>query len=157
MKDELAERGRSGEDRQALLDELLAIVTDVQSADEQIGGLIRGDRIGWERLRAIAQAKPRLPRDHGHLAALSTSYSYLRQFTPAVLSSVGFAGGTAATELLIAVAMLELNATGHRKVFDEAPTGFVPAKWRGYLKQARGSGDPTAYRHYWEPCVARLA
>nr|WP_280344301.1 hypothetical protein [Nocardia abscessus] len=44
-----------------------------------------------------------------------------------MLSSVGFAGGTAATDLLIAVAMLrELNATGRRKVFDEAPTGFVP-------------------------------
>ncbi|WSG61217.1 Tn3 family transposase [Nocardia sp. NBC_01730] len=155
MKDELAERGRSGEDRQALLDELLTIINDPLVLDEQVGGLIRGDRIGWERLRAaIAQAKPRLPRDHGHLAALNTSYSYLRQFTPHVLSSVGFAGGTAATELLIAVNMLrELNATGRRKVFDEAPTGFVPVKWRGYLEEARKSGNPTAYRHYWELCV----
>jgi len=155
MKDELAESGRSGEDRQALLDEMLAIVTDAAIADEQIGGLIRGEKIGWERLRAaIAQAKPRLPRDHGHLAALNTSYSYLRQFTPHVLSSVGFSGGTAATELLIAVNMLrELNATGRRKVFDEAPTGFVPTKWRGYLEEARRSGNPTAYRHYWELCV----
>lgn len=74
MQQELAERGKSGEDRQALLDELLAIVTDPQITDEEIGGLIRGDRIGWDRLRAaIAQAKPRLPRDHGHLAALDSS------------------------------------------------------------------------------------
>ncbi|WSJ01035.1 Tn3 family transposase [Nocardia sp. NBC_01329] len=155
MQQELAERGRSGEDRQALLDDLLAIVTDPAVADEEIGALIRGDAIGWERLRAaIAQAKPRLPRDHGHLAALDSSYNYLRQFTPAVLSTVGFAGGTAASELLIAVAMLrELNATGRRKVFDEAPTGFVPAKWRGYLDAARKSGSATAYRHYWELCV----
>ncbi|MGY2025738.1 Tn3 family transposase, partial [Nocardia gipuzkoensis] len=155
MQQELAERGRSGEDRQALLDDLLAIVTDPAVADEEIGALIRGDAIGWERLRAaIAQAKPRLPRDHGHLAALDSSYNYLRQFTPAVLSTVGFAGGTAASELLIAVAMLrELNATGRRKVFDEAPTGFVPAKWRGYLDAARKSGSTTAYRHYWELCV----
>lgn len=117
--------------------------------------MIRGDAIGWERLRAaIARAKPRLPRDHGHLAALDSSYNYLRQFTPAVLSTVEFAGGTAATELLIAVAMLrELNATARRKVFDEAPTGFVPAKWRGYLDAARKSGSATAYRHYWELCV----
>ncbi len=71
-----------------------------------------------------------------------------------MLSSVGFAGGTAATDLLIAVAMLrELNATGRRKVFDEAPTGFVPTKWRGYLEEARRCGNPTAYRHYWELCV----
>jgi hypothetical protein len=60
--------------------------------------MIRGQRIGWERLRAaIAQAKLRLPRDYGHLAALNTSYSYLREFTPYVLSSAGLAGGTAAT------------------------------------------------------------
>ncbi|MFI6309049.1 Tn3 family transposase [Nocardia fusca] len=155
MQAELAERGKTGEDRQALLDDLLAILTDPAVADEDIGALIRGEKIGWERLRAaIAQAKPRLPRDHGHLAALDSSYNYLRQFTPAVLATVGFAGGTAASELLIAVAMLrELNATGRRKVFDEAPTGFVPTKWRGYLEQARKSGSATAYRHYWELCV----
>jgi hypothetical protein len=106
MQQQLAERGKSGEDRQSLLDDLLKIVTDLQIPDEEIGGLIRGDRIGWERLRAgIAQATPRLPRDHGHLAALDSSYNYLRQFTPAVLSAVRFAGGTSATELLVAVAM----------------------------------------------------
>jgi len=155
MQEQLADRGKSGEDRQALLDELLAIVTDPQIADEQIGGLIRGEQIGWERLRAaIAQARPRLPRDHGHLTELDSSYSYLRQFTPVVLANVRFAGGTAATELLIAVNMLrELNATNARKVFDGAPTGFVPTKWRGYLDEARKSGSATAYRHYWELCV----
>nr|WP_245673269.1 Tn3 family transposase [Nocardia lijiangensis] len=155
MKDALAERGKSGEARQALLDDLLAIITDPVIADEDVGGLIRGEKIGWDRLRAaLAQAKPRLPRDHGQLAALDSSYSYMRQFTPVVLSAVTFAGGTAATELLIAVAMLrELNATGRRKVFEEAPAGFVPAKWRGYLEEARKTGNTTAYRHYWELCV----
>lgn len=155
MKEELAERGKTGEDRQALLDDLLRILTDPQIPDEDIGGMIRGEDIGWERLRAaIAQARPRLPRDHGHLAALDSSYTYLRRFTPAVLSTVRFAGGTSATELLIAVDMLrELNATGRRKVFDEAPTGFVPAKWRGYLDEARKSGNAVAYRHFRELCV----
>jgi hypothetical protein len=78
MRDALAERGKAGEDRQALLDDLLAIITDPQISDEQIGGLIRGDRIGWPRLwSAVAQAAPRLPRDHGHLAALDGSYGYV--------------------------------------------------------------------------------
>lgn len=59
MQAELAERGKSGEDRQALLDDLLAIVTDPAVADEEIGALIRGEKVGWDRLRAaIAQAKP---------------------------------------------------------------------------------------------------
>ncbi|WP_435712875.1 hypothetical protein, partial [Bacillus sp. 'calajunan'] len=68
MQQRLAERGKTGEDRQALLDVLMEIVTDPGVPDEEIGALIRGEKIGWERLRAaIAQAKPRLPRDHGHL------------------------------------------------------------------------------------------
>ncbi|GAB2719059.1 Tn3 family transposase [Arthrobacter bambusae] len=155
MRDALAERGRTGEDRQALLDDLLAIITDPAVPDEQIGGLIRGDRIGWPRLRsAMAQAVPRLPRDHGHLTALDGSYGYLRQFTPHVLAAVTFAGGTAAAGLLDAVEILRgLNATGARRVPADAPTGFVPARWRGYLETAATSGNTSDYRHYWELCT----
>lgn len=59
MRDAPAERGKAGEDRQALLDDLLAIITVPQISDEQIGGLIRGERIGWPRLRsAVTQAAP---------------------------------------------------------------------------------------------------
>jgi hypothetical protein len=160
MRDALAERGKAGEDRQALLDDLLAIITDPAVPDEQIGGLIRGERIGWPRLRsAVAQAVPRLPRDHGHLATLDGSYGYLRQFTPQVLSpqvlsAVRFAGGTAAIGLLDAVEILrELNVSGARRVPDDAPDGFVPARWRGYLDTAAKSGNSSAYRHYWELCT----
>ena len=155
MRDALAERGKAGEDRQALLDELLAIITDPGVPDEQIGGLIRGERIGWPRLRsAMAQGAPRLPRDHGHLAALDGSYGYLRQFTPQLLAAVRFAGGTAATGLLEAVEILrELNATGGRRVPSDAPDGFVPARWRGYLETTARSGSASAYRHYWELCT----
>jgi hypothetical protein len=52
MRDALAERGKAGEDRQALLDDLLTTIFDVGVDDEAIGGLIRGDRIGWPRLLA---------------------------------------------------------------------------------------------------------
>nr|WP_232328072.1 Tn3 family transposase [Kibdelosporangium sp. MJ126-NF4]CEL16561.1 Mobile element protein [Kibdelosporangium sp. MJ126-NF4] len=155
MRDALAERGKAGEDRQALLDAILSIVGDPAVADEDVGALIRGERIGWERLRAAqATALPRLPRDHGHLAALDGSYGYLRQFIPQVLAAVEFAGGTAAADLLAAVDVLrELNATGARRVPPGAPDGFVPARWRGYLDTALKSGNSNAYRHYWELCV----
>ncbi|MEU0478341.1 Tn3 family transposase [Streptosporangium sp. NPDC006013] len=155
MRDALAERGKAGEDRQALLDDLLVIITDPQISDEQIGGLIRGERIGWPRLRsAVTQAAPRLPRDHGHLAALDGSYGYLRQFTPQALAAVRFAGGTASAGSLEALEILrELNATGARRVPADAPDGFVPARWRGYLETAAKSGNTSAYRHYWELCT----
>jgi len=155
MRDALTERAKSGEDRQALLDAMLAIVADTDIPDEQVGGLIRGEMIGWERLRAARDSAPaRLPRDHGHLAALDSSYSYLRQFTPNVLEIVRFDGATSATQVLEAVDVLrELNATGTRKVPGDAPSGFVPARWRGYLDDALKSGNSSAYRHYWELCV----
>ncbi len=156
MRDALAERGKAGEGRQVLLDELLAVIADTTIADEDIGGVIRGERIGWARIRAaMAQAVSRLPRDHGHLGALDvSSYGYLRQFTPQVLAAVEFAGGTAAAELLAAVEILRaLNATGARRVPAGAPTGFVPTRWRGYLDTAHAAGNTSAYRHFWELCT----
>ncbi len=155
MIDELAERAKSGEDRQALLDDMLTIVTDAAIPDEEIGALIRGERIGWERLEAaLATAAPRLPRDHGHLAMLEGAYLYLRQFTPDVLQALDFTGGKNAQPLIAALGMLrQLNATGARKVPKGAPTEFVPARWRGYLEQAARTGNAVEYRHYWELTV----
>lgn len=80
--------------------------------------------------------------------------TYLRQFAPAVLAAVRFAGGPGTEQLLQGVSILtELYATGSRKVPAGAPTGFVPTKWAGYLTAAAEAGDATAYRHYWELSV----
>lgn len=154
MTEALAERARGGENRQALLDEILSILLDPVVGDEQIGGLIRG-RVGMERLRAaFAARQERLPRDHGHLAMMDASTSYLRQFAPAVLAAVSFAGGPGTEPLLAAVSVLtELYTSGTRKVPASAPVGFVPVKWAGYIAGAAEAGDVTAYRHYWELCV----
>jgi Tn3 transposase DDE domain len=150
----LAERAKGGENRQALLDEILTIVLDPAIGDEQIGPLLRG-RIGMDRMRAAwADRRERLPRDHGHLAMMDASMTYLRQFAPNVLRAVRFAGGPGTDELLQAVSMLtELYATGARKVPAGAPVGFVPTKWAGYLAAAAEAGDATAYRRYWELAV----
>jgi TnpA family transposase len=151
---QLVERAKAGEDRQALLDAILPVLLDPAIPDEEVGGLLRAG-LGMARLRAaFAQAWARLPRDHGQLSMLDASYAYLRQFTPEVLEAVAFAGGTGAQELLAAVAVLkELNASGARRVPDGTPAGFVPARYQGYLDAARQAGDAAAYRHYWELCV----
>ena len=63
----LAERARGGEDRQALLNDILKIVLDPDVSDDQVGARLRGDT-GHERMRAAWEARrDRLPRDHGHL------------------------------------------------------------------------------------------
>jgi TnpA family transposase len=150
----LAERARGGEDRQALLDEILRIVLDPSVGDEQVGTRLR-ERVGLGRMRAAWEGRrERLPRDHGHLAMLDVSMGYLRQFVPDVLAAVRFAGGPGTEELLRATAVLaELYATRARKVPPDVPAGFVPARWAGYLETAAAAGDVTAYRHYWELCV----
>lgn len=151
MKEALEERAKGGENRQVLLDDILTIVLDPAIGDEQIGGVLRA-QVGMDRMRAAwASRRERLPRDHGHLAMMDASMSYLRQFAPAVLAAVRFAGGPGTDELLRAVSMLaELYAVGTRKVPAGAPSGFVPAKWAGYLADP---GSVTAYRHYWELAV----
>jgi hypothetical protein len=137
-----------------LLEMILPVLADPGIPDDQVGGLLRG-QIGMGVLReAAATGWPALPRDHGRLSAMDTSYTYLRQFTPNVLAAIDFNGGPGTAELMQAVAMLaELNRTGGRKVPDSAPDGFVPARFRDYLAKARQAGDDTAYRHYWELCV----
>ncbi len=150
----LAERARKGEARQLLMDVILPVLADPSVPDEQVGGRLR-DQIGMQRLREITSDswKP-LPKDHGRLSELDSSYSYLRQFTPNVLAVIDFQGGPGTAELMEAVAILkEMNRLGGRKVPAGAPTGFVPAKYAGYLEKARKSGEDTAYRHYWELCV----
>ena len=154
LTEALAERARGGEDRQALLDDILKIVLDPDVGDDQVGARLRGD-IGHERMRAAWEARrERLPRDHGHLAMMDASMAYLRQFVPDVLAAVRFDGGPGMEDLLQAVAVLAgLYAAKARKVPDGAPDGFVPARWAGYLEKAAKDGDVTAYRHYWELCV----
>jgi TnpA family transposase len=154
VKAKLAERAKSGESRQKLLDDILDIVLDT-AVGRRAGrhAVARAGRHGADA-SARDSAPPRLPRDHGHLAELDASIGYLRQFAPYVLGAVRFAGGTDAAELLKAVSMLtELYATGNRKVPEPTQEGFVPIRWRGYLADAKAAGDITAYRHYWELCV----
>jgi len=88
----LAERAKTGEVRQLLLQVILPALADPAIPDEQVGGLLR-EQIGMQRLREAAAGgwKP-LPRDRGRLSAMRSSYSYLRQFAPDVLSVTGFQG-----------------------------------------------------------------
>ncbi|MFF4621809.1 Tn3 family transposase [Nonomuraea jabiensis] len=150
----LAERAKKGEARQLLMDVILPVLIDPGVADEQVGGLLR-ERIGMDKLREVASVswKP-LPRDHGRLAALEASHTYLRRFTPQVLEAVDFQGGPGIADLMEAVEILkELNRVGGRKVPAGVPMSFVPARYADYLVKARKAGDDTAFRHYWEICT----
>ncbi|MGB7981402.1 MAG: Tn3 family transposase, partial [Candidatus Nanopelagicales bacterium] len=150
----LADRARTGEDRQQLLEVVLGVLADESIPHEAVGGLLR-DQLGRQNLADTqAEVWVDLPRGHGRLRALAGSYPYLRQFTPDVLAAIDFQGGPGMGQLMDAVSVLgDLNRTGRRKVRGGAPAGFVPRRYAGYLAQARRSGDDVGYRHYWELCV----
>jgi hypothetical protein len=83
----LAERARGGEDRQALLDDILKIVLDPDVADDQVGARLRRE-IGHDRMRAAWEARrERLPRDHGtwRFVPLSWTSSPLRHLSRPLL------------------------------------------------------------------------
>jgi TnpA family transposase len=150
----LVERAKKGEERQLLVDVILPVLADPGIPDEQVGGILRG-KITMAKLREVMAGpwKP-LPKDHGRLSALDSSYTYLRQFTPNVLDVIDFQGGPGTSDLMAALAILKaLNKGGGRKVHAGAPDSFVPARYAEYLAKARRDGDDTAYRHYWELCV----
>ena len=134
LADMLAERAKSGEDRQALLDDMLAITLDPAITHEQVGALLRaGATVGMERMRSARAARQeRLPRDHGHLAMLDASMSYLRQFAPAMLAAVRFAGGTrrhgaCAGGRDTGGVVCDRDPQGP----GGAPAAFVPTRWAG--------------------------
>ncbi|MFD9569256.1 DUF4158 domain-containing protein [Streptomyces sp. NPDC059982] len=82
LRDVLAERAKHSEDRLALLEEILPVLAEAGIPDEAVGTLLRG-KIGMSRLRtAHAAATVRLPKNHGHLALLEGSYTYIRQTRP---------------------------------------------------------------------------
>ncbi len=150
----LIERAKKGEARHLLMDVILPVLADPSIPDEDAGGLLRSS-IGMSKLREVVSGGWRpLPRDHGRLSAMDSSYSYLRQFTPDVLSAIDFQGGPGTAGLMEAVAVLkELNGLGGRKVPPDAPAGFAPARYAEYLEKARKAGDDASFRHYWELCV----
>ncbi|SDG69828.1 Transposase and inactivated derivatives, TnpA family [Lentzea fradiae] len=150
----LVARAKASERKLDLLEEILAVAVDEAVADVEVGARLRRG-IGMDRLRAARRdPRDRLQRDHGHLALIDASFTYLREFAPHVVAALEFVGSAEAKPLVEAVEVLrELYAKGGRKVPDGAPAQFVPTRWRGYLDHARKTGNATAYRHYWELCT----
>ncbi|MGZ4619665.1 MAG: hypothetical protein ACXV3F_13340, partial [Frankiaceae bacterium] len=140
-------------ERLRLLDEILDIVLDDGLDDAAVGANLR--HLGRDRLAGAARPPDeRPPADGGHLALLEARHSYLRQFAPHVLAAIEFSASVEASEVLNAVTLLRrLNAEGRRTVPDDAPTGFVPARWQPYLDAAHAAGKTAEYRHYWELAV----
>ena len=90
------------------------------------------------------------PLDDSYVDFFETRYGYLRQCTPTFLATMTFQSTQEPEPLLEAVTLLhQLNTTHRRTVPPEAPTDFVPLKWRPYVVAPDGRID----RHYYELCT----
>lgn len=143
---------RATNEKVALFRQIGRLLLDPGVPDERVRAAAYDLGGSPERLLRAVEECERLARpvDDNYFDFLAQRYSHVRQFAPAFLSAFDFRGGRAGDPLLAAVELLrEMNAAGKRLVPDDAPLGFVPAKWGPYVVGAGGRID----RRYWELCV----
>jgi TnpA family transposase len=107
--------------------------------------------VSWEVFAARVADADQLarPERFDFLDQLGSGYTQLRRSTPTLLETLQLKAAPAAAELLEAVETLKtLNATGARKVPEEAPTGFVRKRWQDQVFTAQGVD-----RRFYELCV----
>lgn len=131
----------------------------------RVGSLILDDSIADEALRtsifkhispedlkaAVADANA-IMRPEGYdcrsavrFDFLEKRYSYIRQFSPALLAEVPFTSNVENDDVLQAISLLnELNRSGTRKLPSHSPVSFIPRKWLSFVKD-RGIVQRRAY------------
>lgn len=103
----------------------------------------------WDQLITAVETAQKLSRpiDYDYLDLIEGRYSYLRKYTPALLSNIEFHATPSAKPIMDAVhTVQEMNASGKRKLSDDAPTSFLPQRWRKYVI----GSDGTINRSYYE-------
>ena len=138
---------RATNEKVVLFKDLTGMVLDPQIADPDLRTQIY-KRHPKERLQAAMEESERLmrPPDDNYFDFLTGRYNYVRQFAPAFLSAFTFRANRRGEPLVEAVSVLNRIK---RKVPENTPVDFVPAKWRPYVIDKESKID----RHYYEMCV----
>ena len=89
------------------------------------------------------------PATFDHLHLVGDHYSMLRRYTPELLDVLKLKAAPAAQAVLDAIDMVrEMNATGSRKVPDDAPIAFVKTRWKPLVITGEGID-----RRFYEICA----
>lgn len=134
---------------QILLDKISALILDDAIEDSQLRKMIF-TQVKKEILEQhLLASKTWLTGKFSHLFHLVVErFSYLRQFSPALISHLQFeAKGERATHLLKAIDLLhDMNQQQKRKLPDDAPIEFIPKKLRSLVKpDPQGFLDKSAW------------
>lgn len=90
------------------------------------------------------------PLDDSYFDLFATRYSNLRQFAPKFLETFTWRANQTENSLLEAIeVMRRINAAGQRKLPEDAPREFIPAKWKPYVLDKSGQCS----RRYYELCL----
>lgn len=138
---------RATNEKVAMFTDLTGMVLDPQIADPDLRTHIY-KRHPKEHLQAAMEEseRPMRPLDDNYFDFLTGRYNYVRQFAPMLLATFTFRSNLRGEPLVEAVSVLNRIK---RKVPENAPVDFVPAKWRPYVIDKDGKID----QHYYEMCV----
>src|SRR6266567_944916 len=138
---------RATNEKVAMFNDPTGMVLDPQIADPDLRTHIY-KRHPKEHLQEAMEESKRLmrPLDDNYFDFLTGRYNYVRQFAPAFFSAFTFCAQRRGGPLVEAISVLNRIK---RKVPENAPVDFVPAKWRPYVIGKDGKID----RHYYEMCV----
>ncbi|MGH9763683.1 MAG: Tn3 family transposase, partial [Blastocatellia bacterium] len=90
------------------------------------------------------------PSDDTYFDLLGTRYSNIRQFAPGFLDAFVWRSNEDDNVFLDGIETIrQLNATGVRRVPNDAPLAFIPAKWKPYVIDKKGRIS----RRYYELCL----
>jgi hypothetical protein len=126
---------RSTNEKVLLFRELGRLVLDATVTDDQLRAQIY-QKVSPDELEVAVAEADRIVRPLGdnYFDLLAQRYSYPRQCVPAFLAAFDFHCAPPDQGLLNAIALLrQLDRSGRRRVPDNAPIDFVPAKWRRYV------------------------
>lgn len=147
MEQEIA---RLAGDKIKLLHDLVKILLDSNIADTDLRNAIYRF-MPEEKLRIAFNECERInePVADNYFNILASRYSYLRQFIPAFLNALPIDGNAETAGLREAIEILrDLDRNSKRKIPDDAPVDFIPAKWWDAV-----TGEDKISRKFYELCV----
>lgn len=107
--------------------------------------------VPWDQLCAMIDGIETLgqPRRLDPLGFIEAYYPQIRRYAPALLDQFDFQAAPGGEEVLAALDLLKkMNATGKRKLPEDAPTSFITAKWELFVRTGEGLD-----RRYYELCA----